>query len=536
MSAPASAQANDSQSTELRARTLARRWWNLEPREAAILAMIVIATALIYIPSIRYGWVWDDKAQTVDAGELHSWAGIGKSFLHDSWWFRDPQNLPQSAYYRPFQTAWFGLNYMILGNHPAAWHFEKVVLELIGVIVCFRLAQLLTGSNAIALLTAGIFGLLPANIESVVWNSAIGEPASTILEMGAMCCFINRKPGASRGLIFAMMLYAGALLFHETAVLFWMVVAAYVFLIERKRVVESVGIAAPFILLAVLYLGARLNALGLTNFAGRPDFVQPAVALGWAKAPPAHGLLAIITTAPVALLTYLEVLAIPGMAAPTHDVTWVTGLSPVMLVSSGILLLLASVAILLIRRSPDWRLYLFCAAWGLVAIAPAMNLKALAVLVQDRILYAPSFAWSLAVSIAAIRIAARSSRARTMVAGAISILLIANAATIVRVERYWHDDVTFFSRCLAIAPHHAEYLRGLVDMLNLHGDFTGAMKVLRDSVKLEPDNVNLHAKLAEQYGMMGRASDFEAEIHKVRALRASAHQAKAPEPAAPSAR
>ena len=59
-----------------------------------------------------------------------------------------------------------------------------------------------------------------------------------------------------------------------------------------------------------------LNALGIANFAGRPDFVPPAVALGWAKAAPPHGLLDIMMTAPVALLTYLEVLAIPGMAAP----------------------------------------------------------------------------------------------------------------------------------------------------------------------------------------------------------------------------
>ncbi len=505
--------------------------WGLNQREAAILATILIATALVYMPSIRYGWVWDDKAQTLDASELHSWAGIGKSFVRDSWWFRDPQNLPQSAYYRPFQTAWFGLNYMILGNHPGVWHFEKIVLELIGVIVCFRLAQLLTRNNAIALLTAGIFGLLPANIESVVWNSAIGEPLSTILELGALCCFINRKPNASRGLVFAMMLYAGALLCHETAVLFWIVVAAYLFLVERKRVGESVRLAAPFIVLAALYLGARLNALGLTNFAGRPDFVPPAVALGWAKAAPPHGLIDIIMTAPVALLTYLGVLAVPGVAAPTHDVNWITRLSPSTFVCGGILLLLATAAILLSRRSQDWRLYLFCAVWSLIAIAPAMNLKALAVLVQDRILYAPSFGWSLAVSIVAIRMASRSLRARTMVAGAISLLLIANAATIVRVERYWHDDVTFFSRCLAVAPHHAEYLRGLVDMLNFNGDFAGGMNVLRNAVNLDPDNVYLHTKLANQYGMMGRPADFEAEIVKVRALRSGARAGNVPQPA-----
>ncbi len=155
-----------------------------------------------------------------------------------------------------------------------------------------------------------------------------------------------------------------------------------------------------------------------------------------------------------------------------------------------------------------------------------MNLKALAILVQDRILYAPSFAWSLAVSIAAIRIAASSSRARTMAAGAISLLLIANAVTIVRVERYWHDDVTFFSRCLAIAPHHAEYLRGLVDMLNWSGDYAGAANLLQNSVKLDPDNIYLHIKLADQYAMQGRAAEFEAETVKIRALRIGPRNAR----------
>src|SRR5271156_2463671 len=170
------------QPIEWRSHAGVSRLWNLEPRETAMLATILVATALVYIPSIGYGWVYDDKAQIVNHNLLQTWAGIGKSFIYDSWWFRDPGNLPQSSYYRPLQAAWFGLNYKLIGLHPLAWHLEKIALELIGVTLCFRLAQLLTRNTTIALLAAAIFGLLPANIESVVWNSAIGEPLSTLFE------------------------------------------------------------------------------------------------------------------------------------------------------------------------------------------------------------------------------------------------------------------------------------------------------------------------------------------------------------------
>jgi hypothetical protein len=527
MTASIRPRADEPQREELRSPTSADRRWNLEPREAGILATILIATAVVYMPSIRYDWVWDDKAQTVQAIALHSWSGIGKSFLYDSWWFRDPSKLPQSQYYRPLQASWFGLNYMMLGNHPGAWHLEKIIIELIGVVFCFRLAQLLTRNTSIALLTAAIFAMLPANLEAVVWNSAIGEPMSAIFEMGALRCLINRKEGSMRSLAPALLLYAGALLSHETAIVFLLVVVAYLVLIEKKSARETFWLAAPFIVVALLYLCARMNALGMANFVGRANFLQPSVGLGWEKPAPPHGLLGIMMTAPVALLYYLGVLALPWMAGPAHNVGWVTVASPITFVAAGILLLLAAVAILLIRRSRDWRLYAFCAAWSLITLALAMNLKELAMLVQDRVLYAPSFGWSLALAIAAMRIAALSSRARIVVAGAMSLLLVANAVAIERVERYWHDDVTFFTRCVAIAPHHAGYLRGLVDMLNFNGDFDGAMIALRTAVNLEPDNIYFRSKLADQYGLMRRPEDFTAEVLEIRALRKAASRANA---------
>src|SRR5260370_25224503 len=129
------------------------RWWSLEPRAAAMLAVIIGATALIYMPSLRNGWVWDDWMQIVHSDVLHSWSGIGKSFIYDSWWFRSPDSLPNSGYYRPFQDTYVALSWMALGDHPAVWHLEKIVLELIAVVLSVRLAQLLTGSTTVPLLS-----------------------------------------------------------------------------------------------------------------------------------------------------------------------------------------------------------------------------------------------------------------------------------------------------------------------------------------------------------------------------------------------
>src|ERR1700729_2935289 len=93
-----------------------QRLWGLERRDVAILGAILVATALVYMPSLRNGWVWDDGEQIVQSTALHSWSGIGKSFIYDSWWFRAPNNLPASAYYRPLQDTWFALNWMVLGQ------------------------------------------------------------------------------------------------------------------------------------------------------------------------------------------------------------------------------------------------------------------------------------------------------------------------------------------------------------------------------------------------------------------------------------
>ena len=58
-----------------------------------------------------------------------------------------PDALPQSAYYRPLQNVWFAANVWLFGMNPAAWHLAKIVLHPVAVMLCFRVAQLLTARS-----------------------------------------------------------------------------------------------------------------------------------------------------------------------------------------------------------------------------------------------------------------------------------------------------------------------------------------------------------------------------------------------------
>ncbi len=510
--------------------------WNLEPRDAAILAAILAATVAVYLPSLRNGWMFDDWDEFLNNSYIHSWSFVWKSFRYDSWWFRNPDALPQSVYYRPLQNVWFAANTLFFGTHPAAWHLATVVLHVVAVALCFRVAQLLTRNVAAGLLTAAIFAVMPAHVEGVAWASAIPEPLSTVFELGAMVFLIGRQPGWSRGLLISAILYACAILSHESAILFPLIVFAYIFLFEggdevgtRLRILSALRACAPFVIVAIAYMCARVNALGL-DFLFGPQYsanynTGPMMVRAVVVSKPHYSAAQIAMTLPVVLIAYLAVLALPGLADPAHAVEWITHPEPLVFISAAALAILAAAAFGLAWRSSNRRIYLFCAFWSLITMAPALNLNALWTLVEDRYLYAPSFGWSLAVAVAVLEIAASGSIARKAVGAATAALLALYAVSTMQIEHYWHDDVSYFQRCVEIAPYHKSYRARLAQAMNGAGDFEGALRALQRGTTLDPGDAQMRLTLARQYQMMGREQDFEREYRKYNELYAATLQA-----------
>jgi tetratricopeptide (TPR) repeat protein len=121
----------------------------------------------------------------------------------------------------------------------------------------------------------------------------------------------------------------------------------------------------------------------------------------------------------------------------------------------------------------------------------------------------------------AMEIAASGSRARTVLGPALAVILVAYATSTMQTERYWRDDVAFFSRCVEIGPNEPDYRLRLAAAQNKAGNSEEAARVLERGTQLDPGDVHLHLKLAQQYQMMGRQADFMREFQKVTELSAA---------------
>jgi hypothetical protein len=255
---------------------------------------------------------------------------------------------------------------------------------------------------------------------------------------------------------------------------------------------------------------ARMHALGDHAF-GMPQTVTEAQMHGSGEALLLRGPAQIAMTLPMVLLMYLGILAIPGMADPIHSIGWTEHLDPTVFISWGALIVLAAAAIVFASRSPSRKLYLFCAIWSLLTIALALKIDSVWWLNEDRYVYAASFGWSLALALAVIEISAIGSRSRLIVGVATALLLFSYGIATIENQRYWYDNLAYYTRAVQVKPNDPNYRLALANLLDDAKDTAGAATQLEIAEVLRPDDAYFHVRLTQIYMKLGRIQDFQRE-------------------------
>lgn len=183
-------------------------------RQQALVAAILLASFLLYAPSLANGFTWDDRFAAMGSGPtrqplvatLHP---LG-DYWANNWW---PQHAPAATAYRPLTTLWFALRHAVCGDHALVAHALNVALHTLATGLVHLLLRRLGLPFAAAAIGSAIFGLHALHSEVVA--NLVGGAELLALVFGLTATLLTLRATAATSTLRASgwLLASGSCLF-----------------------------------------------------------------------------------------------------------------------------------------------------------------------------------------------------------------------------------------------------------------------------------------------------------------------------------
>lgn len=448
--------------------------------------MLGACSALAYVGTIHFQFVYDDLIQIVDNPALRSWRFIPQYFTSHVWAGLNTT----SDYYRPLDLVWFRLNYALFGQDPTGWHVTSIALHVLATILVFKLAYRVLGDRTTAGFAGLIFGLHPIHVQSVTWISGSADSILTIFLIGGFVTYLNfRSTGKKRWLLYSLLAYACATLTKEPGVMLPVIVFAHECLSQSDESADSLLVRMKRAVSAILpYMAVAIGYLALRTYALRA--FAPTHAMTGAD---------VLLALPSILWLYTKHLLLPWGYSLLYDIPPVQHVvSRAFLLPTALLVLTLLAIVAMCRWLKLSAVTIWTAAiWFVIPMLPALYLPAVdrELYGQDRYLYLSTagFAMLLGAAVRAIlekQVESRGSLRFQIYAAAIVAGTLLTCSLI--QQQYWANNVSLFRRALSIAPHNPEAMNNLAVALAARHDFDGSIALFDRAIRENPGSARLN--------------------------------------------
>ncbi len=244
------------------------------------LLLIVVAAFVLYLPTLSYDFVLDDKVVISENDFVkNGTAGIPDIFNNDSFtgYFGHQQTLLSGGRYRPLSLIVFAIEYQIFGLDTSIFHLFNIIFYAIScMLLYFVLTELfktkVKSGNTLKLLsfvTSLIFVIHPVHTEVVANIKGLDEILSLLFSLTALYFFLKDKAknkflNISLGL--ASMLLA--LLSKENSLAFVFIIPFSLYFFRKDSLTDSLKAGAVLLIPVFIYFVFRYNALGFLLSSG----------------------------------------------------------------------------------------------------------------------------------------------------------------------------------------------------------------------------------------------------------------------------
>ena len=456
------------------------------PRQWVWIAILAVASALPYLPTLGYGFVYDDILQIVQNHDLVSLRNIPEFFtqfiskagIHNS---------RQPVFYRPLFFSQLCLTRVLFGPGPFGFHLVSLLLHIGNTLLLYVIALRLGLRQEAARLAGLLFAVHPVHVESVVWSSASPDLMVLGATLVSLLAFLNAQEANDSGTArygwraLSLFAFLAALFVKETSLIILPLLAAIILLqparFDRARKVSTlrrlVENLAPYLVMTLCYFMARRHVLH-----GLASTITPASLLDMAR------------TWPSVLWFYERHLILPTHSSILYDYDLVehATLAAFWLPLAAVLASCSAAAFFL------WKRRSAVVVVALLLLVPpivlVLNFRVFywRDLVHDRYLYVPSAGFCILAAMALLEVGRWSSKAISpAVQQFLGVgLLCALALTTLAEAQPWRNNLSVLANAAKLAPQNigAQILLG--DELESRSNFEEAKICYLRALQLTP--------------------------------------------------
>jgi protein O-mannosyl-transferase len=451
---------------------------------AVLLALVLL---LAYANHFQNSFHFDDAHTIVNNAAIRQINIL--LFFSDA---RSFSSLPSNQSYRPIVSTLLAIDYKMGGGSPLPFHLSIFALFVALVLLLAFFIYRLIDNVWIAFGAAALFGLHPANADTVNYIIASAEILAALGIVAAFALYL--KFPKAREYYLHVLPAAIAILAKPPAAIFALLFAIYRSLFpprnSERRLSWFAEVAPPFLICLTLVL-----------------FVQHMTPRSWvAGARDAHNYL---ITQPYVALHYFKTFFWPSDLSADYDLNPLTTTDDPRFWAGLVFVVLFVMMSILCARSKQTRslpavaqrrrVIGFGLLWFLICLLPT-SLFPLAEVMNDHRTFLPYIGLVIAIAgtLAQLRDAplAQTSLARSALSAVLLLLLCASAFATFQRNTVWRSEETLWRDVTIKSPKNGRGLMNYGNTLMAKADYNGALDYFHRALTLTPQYSILFVNMA----------------------------------------
>jgi tetratricopeptide (TPR) repeat protein len=242
--------------------------------------IIVVLSVGLYLPSINYAFVLDDKIVYEENNYVkEGLSGIKKIFSTESFqgYFGEQKDFVVGARYRPLSIATFAVEHEFFGLNPKVGHIGNVVFYGLACLLLFRVLGMMfplkEGQKwywSIPFVASLLYVTHPLHVEVVANIKGRDEIMTMMGALGSLYfSFKYIQKEQLVWLVLASLSYLLGLFSKENAITFLAVIPASIYFFTKASFRQHLKVIVPLLLITAIYLYIRYSVIGYFLSSGK---------------------------------------------------------------------------------------------------------------------------------------------------------------------------------------------------------------------------------------------------------------------------